>query len=516
MVKEIIKFSDLGLSQSTLDALDKKGFTIPTPIQQKCIPLLLAGNVDIAGQAMTGTGKTAAFGLPILEIVQPTNTIQALILTPTRELAMQVSEEIKSLQGDKRLKVTAIYGKQSYTDQLRQLKAGVQIVVGTPGRIIDHLTNKKMDLSNLSFLVLDEADEMLNMGFIDDIKEIFEYTPKEKRMLLFSATMPAKILSLIKRYMPKYEFIHTEAKQITTDLTKHVLFEVREKDKFESLCRIIDIENEFYGLVFCKTKIEVDKVSALLVGKGYNAEALHGGLAQTQRERTLARFKDKKIKILIATDVAARGIHVNDISHVVNFSIPQDQESYIHRIGRTGRAGKEGVAITLATPSEFRKIIFIEKNANIRMEKKTIPDAQEIITAKRVRILNQIKAIIGDDKYKSKGFNKLALEISLEYDPQDVISALLGMIFKDALDEKGYQPIHKVSPTERETPKKNYSRNSKDKRERPPFRSSSNRGSSSDRSSSTNRNSSTDRSSSTDSRPKTTRYSGGRSAPKKS
>ena len=337
-----LSFFEFGLSQQMLDSLEKKGFETPSPIQTQVIPLLLAGQQNIIGQAATGTGKTAAFGIPLLEKLTPANNPQAIILVPTRELAIQVAEEINSLQAEKkhRLSILSIYGGQSYDIQLRALKKGVDIVVGTPGRVIDHLNRRTLKLQEVSYMILDEADEMLNMGFIDDIEEIFQHTNPDKKVLLFSATMPKPILNIAKKYMGEYQLVSVKSQQLTTTQTTQLYFEVREGDKFEALCRIIDIEPDFYGIVFAKTKLDCDFITTKLNERGYQAQGLHGDVQQKQRERILKAFKDKHTRILVATDVAARGIDVNDISHVINYSLPQDTESYVHRVGRTGRAGK--------------------------------------------------------------------------------------------------------------------------------------------------------------------------------
>ena len=333
-------FKDLGLTAKTLTALEKKGFKIPSPIQEKVIPLLLKATQNIIGQAATGTGKTAAFGIPLIEKLTPIGKPQALILTPTRELANQVAEEIASFQSEKGLKILAVYGGQSYSLQISALKKGVDIIVGTPGRVIDHLERKTLDLSQLSNFILDEADEMLNMGFIDDIETIFKKANPNTNVLLFSATMPKEILRVAKKYMGDYELISVKNEQMTTTQTSQIYFEVNEKDKLNALCRIIDVEPDFYGIIFCKTKLDVDYVVRRLIEKGYQAQGLHGDVLQKQRETILSQFKDKTTKILVATDVAARGIDINDITHVINYALPQDIESYVHRVGRTGRAGK--------------------------------------------------------------------------------------------------------------------------------------------------------------------------------
>ncbi len=321
------KFAQLGLSAKTLSALQVKGFEEPTEIQALTIPLILKNEQDLVAQAQTGTGKTAAFSLPLLEILNPTNKhVQALILAPTRELVIQISEEINSLKGDSKLTVTPIYGGQSMELQLDRLRRGVSIVVGTPGRVIDHLTRKTLILDKVRFVVLDEGDEMLNMGFIEDIEQILQHTPEEKRVLLFSATMPNRIKDLASTYMK--DINHVKAQNtLTTNLTDQIYFEVARHDKFEALCRIIDIETAFYSIIFCRTKVEVDELASKLIDRGYSAEGLHGDISQAQREQILRKFRKKQISLLVATDVAARGIDINNLTHVINYSLPQDPMS---------------------------------------------------------------------------------------------------------------------------------------------------------------------------------------------
>jgi ATP-dependent RNA helicase DeaD len=389
-------FSELGLSSTMLVSLEKKGFEKPTPIQEQVIPFLLHGKHNIIGQAATGTGKTAAFGIPLLEKLHVLRYPQALILVPTRELAIQVAEEINSLQATlkDKLSVVPIYGGQSYPIQINALKRGVDIVVGTPGRIIDHLNRRTLKLQDISYLILDEADEMLNMGFIEAIEEIFQQTNKEKKVLLFSATMPKVILNVAKKYMGDYQLVSVKTAQMTTTQTTQLYFEVRESDKFEALCRIIDIEPDFYGIVFCKTKVDCDFVANKLNERGYQAQGLHGDVQQKQREKILTIFKGKKVSILVATDVAARGIDVNDITHVINYSLPQDTESYVHRVGRTGRAGKTGKAITFVTPQEYKRMIFIQRITKTDIQKGNIPSAEDIMQARRMKLKNDVQAVL--------------------------------------------------------------------------------------------------------------------------
>ncbi len=373
-MESLVEFKKLGLSQETLMALKKKGFKKPTPIQEKVIPILMKEGKNVVGQAQTGTGKTAAFGIPIIEALsEQTSHVQAIILVPTRELALQVAAEIESLKGKKRLQVLPVYGGQSINVQLRKLQKRVNIVVGTPGRVLDHLRRKSLVLNKISFFVLDEADEMLNMGFIEDIERILQHTNQEKKMLLFSATIPKPILQIARKYMKNYEFIAVSTKTPTVNLTQQIYFDVFAEDKFSLLCKLIDTSDTFYGLVFCKTKLDTARIAARLIERGYGAIALHGDMTQRQRERAINHFKRHRANILVATDVAARGIDIHDLTHVINYALPQNPESYIHRIGRTGRAGKRGIAVTFVTPQERRKFAFIKKTVCASICKQKLP-----------------------------------------------------------------------------------------------------------------------------------------------
>lgn len=428
-----------------LASLQKKGFEQPTHIQQEVIPLLLHGDKNIIWQAATGTGKTAAFGIPLLEEIKKSDFPQAIILVPTRELAIQVAEEINSLQSDLRqkLSILPIYGGQNYDIQMRGLKRGADIIVGTPWRIIDHLNRKTLKLNQISYLILDEADEMLNMGFVDDIETIFQQTNGDKKVLLFSATMPKMILNVAKKYMWEYQLVSVKTAQLTTTQTTQIYFEVREGDKFEALCRIIDIEPDFYGIVFCKTKLDCDFVTTKLNERGYQAQGLHGDVQQKQRERILKSFKDKKSMILVATDVAARGIDVNDITHVINYSLPQDTESYVHRVGRTGRAGKTGKAITFVTPQEYRKIVMIQRMTNTDIAKGAIPSTEEIMQARRQKLQTDIQAILAGKKYQQ--YLEVAKFLLQNNSPEEIISALLKLKFQDGLTPDSFKQIDEVS-----------------------------------------------------------------------
>jgi len=439
-MSDLEKFRQLGISEQTLKALAKKGFEEPSPIQAITIPLLLSGEKDIMGQAQTGTGKTAAFGIPIIEkLHHGKKNVQAIILAPTRELAIQIAEEMNSLKGEKVLEIVPIYGGQSIDMQLSRLHRGVDIVVGTPGRVLDMIHRGSLLLDKVTFAVLDEADEMLNMGFIEDIEEILSKTGPDKRMLMFSATMPHQIIAIAEKFMREYEVVTVKRQQLTTALTDQIYFEVRREDKLEALTRIIDIEDDFYALVFCRTKNDVDEITEKLVYRGYAAEALHGDISQAQRIKVIDRFKRKKFNILIATDVAARGIDINNLTHVINFSIPQEAESYIHRIGRTGRAGKTGTAITFVTPSEYRKLTFIQKLTNTEIRRERLPTPKDIIANKKVKFKEAIANLLATEKHLD--YLSLAGELLKDAEPEAVLAAMLKFTFKEDLMAVSYSDL---------------------------------------------------------------------------
>lgn len=442
------KFSALGLSENTISALQKKGWETPSTIQEKTIPLLLADKKDVVGQAQTGTGKTGAFGLPLIDKLDDTSKkVQALIMCPTRELAIQVAEEITSFRGTKKLFVQSIYGGASYTVQTNALRKGVQIVVGTPGRIRDHIERGTLKLDSVTHVVLDEADEMLNMGFEEEVREILKSVPKERRMLLFSATMPPQILKLAKTFMGEYDLIEVKKEQVTTEMVDQIYFQVRDSDRFEALCRIIDTEPEFYGIVFCRTKNETDQVADKLIDRGYDAEAIHGDVTQSQRELILKKFKLRKVNIMVATDVAARGIDVNDLTHVVNYNLPQDPEAYVHRIGRTGRAGKHGTAISIISSSELRDLMFIQKIAKSNIRKEDVPSIADVLETKKMKLKTEISELV--EKGNISGYAEVAAELlEDDKDPAQVLAALLAYTFKDNLNEKSYREISDVKSTQ--------------------------------------------------------------------
>ncbi len=435
-------FRALGLSESTLAALAKKGFVTPSPIQERTIPTLLNTDKDVVGQAQTGTGKTAAFGLPLIErIDENEKTVQAIVLCPTRELAVQVCEEIMSFRGGKKINVLPIYGGQSYEIQIRGLKKGVHIVVGTPGRVRDHINKGILRLGDVKFMVLDEADEMLNMGFEEEVKEILKEIPKERRMLLFSATMPPNILKLVKTYIkPNYELVEVQKQQVTTDTVDQIHYEVYDNDRFEAMCRIIDTNPDFYGIVFCKTKIETDQLASRLNDRGYEAEGIHGDVTQSQRELILRSFKAKKLRILVATDVAARGIDVNDLTHVVNYRLPQDPEAYVHRIGRTGRAGKKGIALTLVSPGDKRDFIYIQRVAKTTIRREVLPTVEDVVQVKKNAFKKKIQILL--DLGATDEYSELANELLGESTThEELVAALLKYAVRDELSQDNYAEV---------------------------------------------------------------------------
>ena len=434
------KFQDLGLDAAILDALAKKGFSEPTPIQERVIPILLDRSKDVVGQAQTGTGKTAAFGLPIIQNIEAnTGRVQAIILTPTRELAVQVANEIDSFKGNKRLQITTVYGGQPIDRQIKELNRGADIVVGTPGRVIDLIKRRKLVLDDVKYFVLDEADEMLNMGFIEDIEFILSETHDEKQVLLFSATMPKKILRLAQKYMKDYELIHVERQTVTTDNVEQLYYAVAARDKMKVLERIFEMNPDFYGIVFCNTRMGTDDVTRDLNKLGFAAEALHGDVQQNQRERILQRFKNKKCTVLCATDVAARGIDVNELTHVINYQLPQDPEAYVHRIGRTGRAGNKGIAISLIANGEKRQMSIIQGISKVQMKKMELPTPAEMVDARMDKIFQEI---VGSEITENDtNILKLATRLIEESEQTDVLTSVLKYFIKDELKAKKYDDI---------------------------------------------------------------------------
>ena len=401
MDSEDISFEDLGLDEQTLAAVARKGFVTPSPIQVLAIPRLLGGDANVIARARTGTGKTAAFGLPLVQRLRGgSDHVKALILEPTRELAVQTCTEMQSFADGTFPRTCVVYGGASMLSQIRDLKRGVEIVVGTPGRIQDHIERGTLDIGKIDYFILDEGDEMLDMGFIEDIEAIFEKANPASRILLFSATMPAPILKIASQFMGEYEIVEEEGVVDEPLLIEQKFWVLRESEKIDALVRLIDISDDFYGLVFTQTKMDADTVARQLDERGYEVAALHGDVAQSQREKILARFRRKKTRILVATDVAARGIDITGLSHVVNYSLPFDGATYVHRIGRTGRAGAAGTAITFVRPEERkRKLSYmqnaIRKSTKGELKEEAVPTVEEVVAKKRERLFDKLKSDIG-------------------------------------------------------------------------------------------------------------------------
>ncbi|HWO76779.1 MAG TPA: DEAD/DEAH box helicase [Bacillus sp. (in: firmicutes)] len=428
-MKLTTKFDELGLSPLLLKSINRMGFEEATPIQAETIPVTLQG-YDVIGQAQTGTGKTVAFGVPLLERINVRNPlVQGLIIAPTRELAVQVSEELYKLGQDKRVKVLSIYGGQDIQRQIRALKKGPHIIVGTPGRIMDHMNRGTIDFSHVHTVVLDEADEMLNMGFVEDIEAILSKVPAERQTLLFSATMPGPIRSIANRFMKDPKLIRTKAKEMTVPQIEQSYIEVHEKKKFDVLTRLLDIQSPELAIVFGRTKRRVDELANALTIRGYTAEGIHGDLTQAKRLAVLKKFKSNAIDILVATDVAARGLDISGVTHVYNFDIPQDPESYVHRIGRTGRAGKTGTAITFVTPRETSYLRVVEETTKKKMNKMKVPSFDEAIEGQQRMVIEQLQSII--ERQEAKFYYKAAEELLEKEDAVAVVAAALKMLTKE-------------------------------------------------------------------------------------
>ena len=385
-------FEQLGLEANLLQAITDMGFTEPSEVQEKAIPVLLQEDTDLVALAQTGTGKTAAFGFPMLQKIDVNSrTTQGLILSPTRELCLQITNEMKNYGKHlKGLNVTAIYGGASITDQARDVKKGAQIIVATPGRMKDMIKRRLVDISKIEYCVLDEADEMLNMGFFEDIKDILSHTPEDKNTWLFSATMPREVSTIAKKFMYNPQEITVGKKNESTSTVSHEYYLVNARDRYQALKRLADANPDIFSVIFCRTKRDTQKVAENLIEDGYSAGALHGDLSQNQRDLVMKSFRNKQIQMLVATDVAARGIDVDDITHVINYQLSDEIETYTHRSGRTGRAGKEGISIVIVSKSEIRKIKSIERIINKTFEKKEIPSGMAICEVQLMSLANKI------------------------------------------------------------------------------------------------------------------------------
>ena len=429
-----MKFGELGLDKSLLKAVKRSGFEEATPIQAETIPLVLAGN-DVIGQAQTGTGKTAAFGLPVLQQLDlDLRQIQAVIISPTRELAIQTQEELFHLGKEKRAKVQVVYGGADIRRQIKQLEQHTpHILVGTPGRLLDHIQRGTINLAHVKHLILDEADEMLDMGFLDDIEKIIQAVPAERQTLLFSATMPKEILKIGEKFMVNPQIVKIKAKELTTDLVDQYFVKTKEFEKFDIMTRLIDVQAPELTIVFGRTKRRVDELSRGLEARGYNAAGIHGDLTQQRRMNVLRKFKNGDLDILVATDVAARGLDISGVTHVYNYDIPQDPESYVHRIGRTGRAGHHGTSVTFVTPNEMDYLRVIEKLTKKRMDPLKPPTQDEAFIGQVSSALDDIKDLIADTD--TERYEAQAQALLEQYDAVEVVAAFLNnMTKKDASD----------------------------------------------------------------------------------
>jgi ATP-dependent RNA helicase DeaD len=426
-MEESVNFSNFNISPKILKAIEDMGFEEPTPIQTLAIPTIMAGT-DVTGQAQTGTGKTAAFAIPAIEQIETgSKDTQVLVLSPTRELAIQTAEEFgrlaKYLGG---ISVLPIYGGQPIERQFRGLKQGAHIVVGTPGRLLDHLDRGTLSLSKVKMVILDEADQMLDMGFREDIETIVDETPKDRQMILFSATLPKPILEISKRFQKNPQFVRVAHKELTVPQIEQLYLEVRSRDKLEILSRLLDMYDPDLALVFCNTKKNVDELTSQLHTRGYFAEGLHGDLKQTQRDRVMAKFRNGTIDVLIATDVAARGIDVEDVDLVINYDVPQDVEYYVHRIGRTARAGRSGRAITFVGPKEIYKLRSIQHYARISIARIPLPTASDVEETRMRNLLKKVKQAV-DDGEITKYVEMVERVMVDDYTSLDIAAALLKL-----------------------------------------------------------------------------------------
>lgn len=422
-------FYELGLGHQVIRAVMDMGFEEATPIQAQTIPAALSGK-DLIGQAQTGTGKTAAFGIPLIEKADMTDdSIQSVILTPTRELAVQIAEELNKIGGNKGVRSLPIYGGQDIGRQIRALKQKPQIIVATPGRFMDHMRRKTIKLQGIKMVVLDEADEMLNMGFVEDIETILKEVPEDRQTLLFSATMPKRIQNLSQKFLKEPEFITVKAKEMTVENIDQQYMEVQEKQKFDVLCRLLDIQSPELAIVFGRTKRRVDELSEALLKRGYAAEGIHGDLNQAKRDSVIRKFKESTIEVLVATDVAARGLDVSGVTHVYNFDIPQDPESYVHRIGRTGRAGKTGIAMMFVTPRELDHLKSIEKMTNRKITRRPVPTFAEAIEGQQRLTIQKLLEVVEEKEFHA--YKSSAEQLLEEIDSVTLVSAALKMLTKE-------------------------------------------------------------------------------------
>ena len=428
----MVKFSELNISETTLKSVRRMGFEEATPIQEGTIRLGMEGK-DIIGQAQTGTGKTTAFGIPLIEKIDTKDgNVQGLVIAPTRELAIQVSEELYRLGQDKNVRILSVYGGQEIGRQIRALKNRPQIIVGTPGRLLDHINRRTLKLDNVNTLILDEADEMLNMGFIEDIQTIMSSVPETRQTLLFSATMPDAIRRIAEKFMKTPEIVKIKSKEMTVENIEQFYVKSVEREKFDVLSRLLNVQQPELAIIFGRTKRRVDELAKALNIRGYVAEGIHGDLSQAKRMSVLKQFKAGKVDILVATDVAARGLDISGVSHVYNFDIPQDPESYVHRIGRTGRAGKKGVAVTFVTPREMSYLSIVERTTKKKMEALIPPTADEAVLGQKRVAMEQLLEMT--EKNNLGDYREFATQMLEQHDAVDLIAAALKTMTKEPED----------------------------------------------------------------------------------
>ena len=442
-------FKLLGISDDVVNAVKDLGFENPTPIQEQAIPVLLEGNNDFVGLAQTGTGKTAAFGLPLIELIDfSTKKPQALILCPTRELCLQIASDIKNYsKNTPGASVVAVYGGANIMQQLREIRNGVQVVVATPGRMLDIIGRKAIDFSNVKYVVLDEADEMLNMGFQEDINDILSTTPDDKKTWLFSATMPPEVRRIAKNYMDNPTELTMGTKNTGNVNIEHEYYVVRARDKYAALKRIVDFNPEIFAVVFCKTKMDTQDVAENLIKDGYNADALHGDLSQQQRDKVMQRFRDRNMQLLIATDVAARGIDVNNVTHVVNYSLPDEIESYTHRSGRTGRAGKSGISICIINSKEIGKIRQIERIIGKQFTKAELPTGFDVCEKQLFSLVHKVHNVEVNESQIEQYIPRIMDEFA-ELSKEDVIKRFASLEFNRFLEYYKNAPDLNASATD--------------------------------------------------------------------
>ena len=449
---EINKFNELEINEGIMRSIEDLGYEQPSPIQAKAIPVMLEGH-DVIGQAQTGTGKTAAFSIPLLERIDVNSKkLQAVVLCPTRELAIQVSEEMRKLtKYMSGLRTLPIYGGQPINRQIKALKGGVQVIIGTPGRVIDHINRKTLKMDNVKMVVLDEADEMLDMGFVDDIEKIVDHIPPKRQTLLFSATMPPAIMKIANKFMHNPEVVRIETKELTADLIEQYYVRAREDEKFDILSRLLDIQNPELALIFGRTKRRVDELIRGLEARGFNAEGIHGDLTQQKRMSVLRAFRAGELDILVATDVAARGLDISGVTHVYNYDIPQDPDSYVHRIGRTGRAGKNGISVTFVAPNELGYLRTIEHLTKKRLLPLKPPTSREAFRGRLQKTLTTVEATLAHPD-ELKRYAQTAANLLDENDPMLLVAAYLHTINHDDVRNT---PVH-ITP-ERPLPTRKHS-----------------------------------------------------------